>query len=110
MPEALKGRRLTRHRGTYPEMPVAPSGLLTSGCVSQGKPWVNPGLSSHGPLGRDPTYPHPSSREDVQTPEPGTSCLATIVLSLRDENHSPIAIEISRLRVTVPLTPATGNR
>ena len=40
MPKALKGRPLTRRRGTYPEMPVAPSGLLTLGCVSQGKPWA----------------------------------------------------------------------
>jgi len=39
MPEALKGRPLTRRRGTYPEMPVAPLGLLTLGWVSQGKPW-----------------------------------------------------------------------
>jgi hypothetical protein len=39
-PEALKGRPLTRRQGTYPEMPVAPSGLLTLGLVSQGKPWA----------------------------------------------------------------------
>ena len=30
MPQALKGRPLTRRRGSYPEMPVAPSGLLTT--------------------------------------------------------------------------------
>jgi hypothetical protein len=38
--EALKGRPLTRRQGTSLEMPVAPSGLLTLGRVSQDKPWA----------------------------------------------------------------------
>jgi hypothetical protein len=38
--EALKGCPLTRRQGTSLEVPVAPSGLLTLGRVSQGKPWA----------------------------------------------------------------------
>jgi hypothetical protein len=73
MPEALKhstrcrslmpgGRPLTRRRGTYPEMPVAPSGLLSLGAF----PRVNPGLISHGPLGRRPDPTHTQALGNVQ--------------------------------------------
>jgi hypothetical protein len=36
---------------------------------------------------------------------PGTSCLATIVLSLRDENHSPIEAPRNYLNAYVVETP-----
>jgi hypothetical protein len=47
MPKALKGRPPTRRRGTYPEMPVAPSVLLTLGWF----PRVNPGAKLSWPVG-----------------------------------------------------------
>jgi hypothetical protein len=85
VPEALKGRPLTRRRGTYPEMPVAPSGLLTSGCVSQGKPWAK--LS--WPVGPK-TRLYTQALGKCPTPVQALSCLDTIVLSLRDKSHSPV--------------------
>jgi hypothetical protein len=48
----------------YPEMAVAPSRLLALGCIFR----VNPGLSSHGPLGRRPDPTRSQSLENVQTP------------------------------------------
>jgi len=62
-------------------MPVAPSGLLTLGCVSQGKPWAK--LS--WPVGPK-TRPYSArAHGKCLNFSPGTSCLATIRLSLRDE-------------------------
>src|SRR5271166_2452780 len=40
-----------------------------------------------------------SPLRNVQTPEPGTSCLATISLSLRDKSHSPI--EAPRIKLAL---------
>jgi hypothetical protein len=50
--------------------------------LTQGKPGVYPGLSYFGHFG--------PRIENVQTPDPGTSCLAAISLSLRDKSRFPI--------------------
>jgi len=71
MPKALKGRPLTRRRATYPEMPVAPSGLLTLGCVSQGKPWAKLSWPVGPKICTQALWKCPNS-------SPGTSCLAII--------------------------------
>ena len=63
---------------------MAPSGLIRVGRTTQGKPWVNPGLRSLGHFG--------PQIGNVQTS--GTSCLATIVLSLRDKNRPPIDVDL----------------
>jgi hypothetical protein len=49
------------------------------------------------PLELTTTWTVPPGRGLSASHYPGTSCLATIVLSLRDENHSPI--EAPRIRL-----------
>ena len=46
MPEALKGRPVTRRRGTYPEIADGPFRAPTLGCISQGKPWEPVGFEA----------------------------------------------------------------
>jgi hypothetical protein len=91
--EALKGAPADEApRNIYPEMPVAPSGLLTLGCLSQGKPWAE--LS--WPVG-------PKTRTqalgNVPNSSLGTSCLAS----------HPLMGSLIKLTLGVS-TPGTGHR
>jgi hypothetical protein len=57
--------------------------------------------------GTDNDFDRPSATGPLCMANPGTSCLATIVLSLRDENHSPIEaprikLAFSRLKPDPP--------
>src|ERR1700691_5920690 len=84
---ALKGQL---HSGRFGG--ASSAGALSGPPAINPKPRVNPGLSSPGPSGQRHDFSYIRAFGKCPNSSPGTSCLATIVLSLRDKNHSPIPL------------------